>query len=161
MVSGSLSSTPVGSGVTVANGLVYFNGKNGTVYAVNEGSGSLQWSRFIGNQPIGSGNVASLAVANGLVYAGSLNDALFALSATTGSITWQKTAGIIWGSPEVANGVLYYATLGGKRVTAANAATGAVLWSNVTGNLDYSSPITANGWVYCGSTDGKLYAFHL
>jgi outer membrane protein assembly factor BamB len=161
VVSGSLSSTPVGSGVTVANGLVYFNGKNGTVYAVNEGSGSLQWSRFIGNQPIGSGNVASLAVANGLVYAGSLNDTLFALSATTGSITWQKTAGIIWGSPEVANGVLYYATLGGKRVTAANAATGAVLWSNVTGNLDYSSPITANGWVYCGSTDGKLYAFHL
>jgi outer membrane protein assembly factor BamB len=50
-------------------------------------------------------------------------------------------------------------------VYALNAKTGVRLWSYTTGN-DYvfsvtSSPAVANGVVYVGSVDGKVYAFGL
>ena len=160
-IANSASSTEYGSSVAVANGMVYFNGKNGNVYAYNENTGTPTWTNTIGDQPTGSGNVASLAVANGIVYAGSLNNALFALNANTGVILWWKSVGIVWGSPIVANGVVYYTALGKKRVEAMNATSGAPLWNYLTSGLIYSSPIVVNGWLYCGSTDGKLYAFSL
>ena len=141
--------------------MVYFNGKNGNVYAYNESTGTPTWTNTIGDQPTGSGNIASLAVADGIVYAGSLNNALFALNANTGAILWWKSVGIVWGSPIVANGVVYYTALGKKRVEAMNATSGAPLWNYLTSGLIYSSPIVVNGWLYCGSTDGKLYAFSL
>jgi serine/threonine-protein kinase len=45
-------------------------------------------------------------------------------------------------------------------VYALNAATGAKLWSHAAGTGVFSSPTVANGAVYVGSDDGKLYAFH-
>lgn len=160
-IANSASTTEYGSSVAIANGMVYFNGKNGNVYAFNESTGTPAWTTTIGNQPTGSGNVASLAIANGIVYAGSLNNTLFALNATTGAILWSQSVGIVWGSPSVANGVAYYAALGKKRIEAMNATSGAPLWNYLTNGLIYSSPIVVNGWLYCGSTDGNLYAFSL
>ena len=44
---------------------------------------------------------------------------------------------------------------------ALNANTGAKLWSYATGTDVVSSPAVANGVVYMGSKDGKVYAFGL
>ena len=44
---------------------------------------------------------------------------------------------------------------------ALNASTGAKLWSYKTGDLVDTSPAVANGVVYVGSWDRKLYAFGL
>jgi outer membrane protein assembly factor BamB len=47
-------------------------------------------------------------------------------------------------------------------VYALNAKTGAKLWSYRTGSyVGFSSPAVANGMVYVGSLDGKVYAFGL
>jgi len=44
-------------------------------------------------------------------------------------------------------------------VYALNAKTGAKVWSYRTGSSVNSSPAVANGVVYVGSDDGKVYAF--
>jgi outer membrane protein assembly factor BamB len=46
-------------------------------------------------------------------------------------------------------------------VYALDASTGQKLWSYTTGGFVPSSPTVANGEVYVGSGDGKLYAFDL
>jgi eukaryotic-like serine/threonine-protein kinase len=43
-------------------------------------------------------------------------------------------------------------------VYAVDAATGAKLWSDRTGNQVFSSPAVVNGVVYVGSGDGNMYA---
>jgi len=149
-----------GSGITVSNGLVYEDSKNGSVYAINENSGTLSWTTPIG--ALNNGDVSTQAVAlNGMLFVGSLDKNLYAIDATTGVILWKTaTGGGIDSSPAFANGVVYVGSFD-KKIYAMNANTGAILWSYTTGGLVYSSPIIVNGWLYCGSTDGKLYAFSL
>jgi outer membrane protein assembly factor BamB len=160
-IAGSSSSSQAGSGIAIANGSVYFNGKNGNLYKLREIDGSSVWTTYVGVQPTGQGNIASPAIANGVVYAGAMDNNLNAVDDSTGALLWKKNIGLIYGSPVVANGVVYLATLGGKRIYAINATSKAILFNYLTGGLIYSSPIVVNGWLYCGSTDGKLYAFSL
>lgn len=150
----------VGSGITIANGLVYASSKNGSVYAFNESTGAFVWSTAIGGQS--NGDISTQAVsAQGVLYVGSINNALYALNAATGALIWKTpVGGHIYSSPAIANGVVYFASFD-QKIYALNASTGAVLWSYMTNRLSYSSPIFVNGWLYCGSTDGNLYAFSL
>ena len=150
-----------GSGITIANNMVYLDDKNGSEYGLDESTGNQRWSTQIGSDFLG-GDVSTQAVsANGTLYIGSLDGNLYALNATTGTILWKgATGGGIDSSPAVANGVVYVASFD-KKFYAFNASTGAVLWSYNTGSLAISSPIVVNGWLYCGSTNGKLYAFSL
>ena len=46
------------------------------------------------------------------------------------------------------------------RCNAFNAATGAVVWTYTTGSAVFSSPAVANGLVYVGSFDDKVYALN-
>ena len=49
-----------------------------------------------------------MAVANGVVYVGSQDAHLYALNASTGALLWQyTTAGVVFSSPMVANGMVY------------------------------------------------------
>jgi eukaryotic-like serine/threonine-protein kinase len=54
-----------------------------------------------------------------------------------------------------------YVGSGDNSLYAVDARTGNKLWSFATGAAIISSPAVANGVVYVGSYDGKLYAFHL
>jgi outer membrane protein assembly factor BamB len=150
----------VGSGITLAKGLVYASSKNGSVYALNEADGSIVWSTPISGPS--SGDISTQAVsASGTVYVGSMDDNLYALKATTGAVLWKTHTGArIFSSPAIANGVVYFSSFDHK-VYAVNAKSGAVLWKYTTGGSSFSSPVFVNGWLYCGSTDGKLYAFSL
>ena len=86
-----------------------------------------------------SGVGASPAVVNGVVYVNSATR-LYAINALTGKELWNST----WGggetsSPAVVNDVVY---VGGNNyaVYAFNAATGAIKWSDPTGELGWSVP---------------------
>jgi outer membrane protein assembly factor BamB len=95
---------------------------------------------------IGTGNVASLTTA------------------------WTALTGNgVYSSPAVAGGAVYVGSVDGKLyvVDAAgvtNCSSGpprtcSPLWTAATGGAVRSSPAVANGTVYVGSDDGKLYAF--
>jgi eukaryotic-like serine/threonine-protein kinase len=149
-----------GSGLPVANGLVYVSSKNGNVYGLHESDGSVAWSRQIAKISVDDVSTPAIA-ANGMLYVGSRDNALYALNAITGAVVWKATnVGGIDSSPAVANGVVYFASLN-QKFYALDASTGAVLWTFTSGAKSYSSPIVVNGWLYCGSDDGKLYAFSL
>jgi outer membrane protein assembly factor BamB len=149
-----------GSGITVSNGLVYVDSKNGKLYALHESNGTLEWTTQVG--PANIGNVSSpIIAADGTLYVGSLDGNLYAINSTSGAIL-RKTlvGGGIDSSPAIANGVVYFASFD-KKIYAVGASTGTILWNYTTGAQSYSSPIIVNGWLYCASTDGKLYAFSL
>ncbi len=149
-----------GSAMVVANGLVYFSDKNGSVYALHESDGSVAWATQIAI--LSADDVSTPAIgANGVLYVGSLDNFLYALNATTGAVIWKApNVGGLDSSPALANGVVYFASFN-SNIYAVDASTHAVLWSFTTGGKSFSSPIVVNGWLYCGSGDGKLYAFSL
>jgi outer membrane protein assembly factor BamB len=147
----------VGSAITVDNGIVYANCKQGSVFALNESSGAVIWSTPIGMHS--NADVSSQVVANGTLYAASLSGFLYAMNETTGVVLWKKfLSGGLFSSPALANGVLYIA---GKSFFAIDPTSGHVLWSYNLGVIAYSSPVVVNGWFYCASNDGNLYAFSL
>ncbi len=134
----------------------------------------------------GSSPASSPAVANGVVYIGSEGHTLYAFSAAgtaNCSGTRTKTCKPLWTgprsaagpltSPAVANGVVYVEA-NNDRLYAFSAAAGAAncsgtrktckpLWTghipSVTGISLFSSPAVANGVVYAGSNNDRLYAF--
>jgi eukaryotic-like serine/threonine-protein kinase len=78
---------------------------------------------------------------------------LYAFSASSGARLWKVLLGksnvLTASSPAVANGVVYYASPGG-RLYALKTRSGRVLWSREIGLTD-SSPAIANGVVYIGA----------
>ncbi len=146
---------------TVANGVVYigssgllgypdFNVTTAYLYALNAGTGALLWSL--------PGGLSPPAVVNGVVY-GGCSDSLCALNASTGTKLWSfATAGPVYSSPAVANGVVYVSSTDGN-LYALNASTGAKLWNNA--DAGGSTPAVANGVVYVASADdNSLYALN-
>jgi len=61
-------------------------------------------------------------------------------------------------SPVVANGVVY---VGDQDVYALDASSGALLWSYATGGGINTAPAVADGTLYVGSFDKRLYVFRL
>ena len=61
----------------------------------------------------------------------------------------------------VANGVAYFGSTGSDKLYALRASNGVLKWSYTVGGQVTSSPVVANGMVYVGSEDGKVYAFGL
>jgi outer membrane protein assembly factor BamB len=87
-----------------------------------------------------------------------LNRELYALNAVTGKKEWANfTAGSVFSSPAVANGVVY----AGGNIFALNAITGAEEWAYTTGSDVDSSPAVASGVVFVGSADDNMCAFGL
>ncbi len=174
---------PVATSPAVANGVVYVGSNDDErggedFFALNASTGALLWS-FEGVGPPTS--FSPPAVANGVVYVAAA-DALdrsydvYALNASTGAFLWSfQRAGSPYadegpfGSPAVANGVVYIGSDGTNvpapgfvpipgNLYALNASTGAVLWSYKTGNVG-GAPAVANGIVYAVSANG-LYALN-
>ncbi len=144
---------------TVADGMIYVGSNDGTLHAIHAATGVQAWSLSIGN----NGFFSSPVVVHGVVYVGSWTTGkLFALDATTGAVRWSYTTGYSLAGPTVVNGVVYVpldgADIGTGGVDAINAATGALKWFRATGNYVYTTPAVADGLVYVGSGDHKIYA---
>jgi outer membrane protein assembly factor BamB len=134
-----------------------------------------------GSGATGGGVDSSPAVANGVVYVGSDDNKLYAFpqlggppncagSPQTCTPLWTAVTGDnVASSPAVANGVVYvgsndhklyaFDAAGGSATCTGTPVVCTPLWTATTGDAVQSSPALANGVVYVGSNDGKLYAF--
>jgi outer membrane protein assembly factor BamB len=188
----------VNSSPAVANGVVYvgsdklyaFSAAAGSANCTTTGTPPVKTCTPLWTGTIGLGTYSSPAVANRVVYIGSVNGKLYAFSAAAGSTNcittgtppaktctplWTGATGnAVFSSPAVANGVVYVGSED-KKLYAFSAAAGSTncittgtppvktctpLWTGATGSIIYtSSPAVANGLVYVGSFDYKLYAF--
>lgn len=147
--------------VAVANAIVYANGIDQYLYAINALSGTQQWKYKYGDDQHAITG-CSPTYANGVVYIGDGNGYVSAINATTGNLIWKVSDPNSWGSgissnPAVVNGILYIANYLGN-VYAINIDDGGYKWIFGPTQQIVSSPTVDNGIVYIGSTDKNLYA---
>jgi len=165
------------SSPTYANGLIYFGGDDGNIYAVDAATGHQIWKH-----PTGGPVPTSPAIVDGVLYAGSYDGRFYALNARTGVMRWKFSTGgerrfearglhgmlpatqtipdpfdIYLSSPTVADGVVYFGS-GDGNVYALDAASGSLRWKYQTGDVVHASPAVADGVVYIGSWDSYFYA---
>jgi outer membrane protein assembly factor BamB len=116
------------SSPTVYGGVIYIGANNGSFYALNESTGAILWSDFVGyvtshNPACGNrGFVSTATVATDpttkvpTVYVAGADGYLSAFNAATGAVVWRSVVGIPsttrndyfdWSSPAVSHGHVY------------------------------------------------------
>ena len=150
--------------VALTEDSLYVGGYNGSLYVFDLNGNSVRW----GNQPLGGPIVGGPVVAGNLVVVGTSVDesdsdgggAVYAINGGTGDTVWRfPTAGSVWSSPTIANGVVYFGTLD-KTVFALNLADGTELWRQSIGGAVVASPLVESGRVYFGAFDSTFYALN-
>jgi polyvinyl alcohol dehydrogenase (cytochrome) len=100
---------------TVARGIVYLAGKDGTVYALDASTGHKKWSQQAGYSVVDFG-LGPIAVADGFVYGCTEAGEVYALDGASGNKQWShhtkdptdgSRGGHIDFAPRVANGLVY------------------------------------------------------
>jgi outer membrane protein assembly factor BamB len=160
-----------------ADGVVYFGGDDGNIYAVAAADGHQLWKRKTGG-PV----AATPAVAGGMLYVGSYDGKFYALDVHTGVPQWKFTTGgerrfeakglhgmqpknqtiadpydVYLSSPVLGGGAVYFGS-GDGNVYALDAASGDLRWKFQTGDVVHASPAYADGVVFFGSWDSYFYA---
>jgi outer membrane protein assembly factor BamB len=132
--------------------------------------------------PTGDRIVSSPVMNRGVIFVGSDDGHLYAVDAATGTLRWRHaTRGPVASTPAVADGRVIFASYDG-RIRAVDEVTGVLLWSFATQgerrfearglhgflpkaqtyadpfDVYLSSPALADGVVYIGSGDGRVYA---
>jgi outer membrane protein assembly factor BamB len=116
------------SSPTVYKGVIYVGANNGSFYALNESTGAVLWSDFVGyvtsqNTTCGDfGFVSTATVARDpitkllTVFVAGADGYLYAFNAATGAVVWRAAVGIPsstqsdyfnWSSPAVSHGHVY------------------------------------------------------
>jgi outer membrane protein assembly factor BamB len=149
------------SSPAVAGGKVFFGSGDGNVYAVDAGTGLLQW-KFATKDVVH----ASPAVAGTTVYVGSWDSWLYAIDAETGQERWSFKSGEdpavhnqvgFQSSPAVVDGTVYVGCRD-AHVYALDAATGRKKWDYPTSkSWVIGTPAVANGSVYVGTSDSARF----
>jgi outer membrane protein assembly factor BamB len=150
----------------VYNGLLIFGGSDGKIYALNQTTGTLAWSRnfSVSYDNYGS-DLVSPKIFNNLVIVQSGNSGYYGLNASTGATVWNYGArGSFVSSPAIGNNLLYFASGGPNATTATaiNAATGALVWKyTFTGSKEWTTPIFAKNRLYFGNNLTWGYGIHV
>jgi outer membrane protein assembly factor BamB len=174
----------VDSSPAVSAGVVYVGSEDSSLYAF-DAAGVTRCSGVAPSKtclPIwtgvtGFGIGSSPSVSGGVVYVGSEDHKLYAFNVGCGSggaicsPAWTATTnGAVFSAPAVTGGAVYVGTNNGTLYAydaagvtgcsgVAPARTCTALWTGATTGFIYDSPAVANGVVYVGATDDKLYAF--
>ncbi|MCA9877435.1 MAG: PQQ-binding-like beta-propeller repeat protein [Thermomicrobiales bacterium] len=91
---------------TVANGMIFTGGLDGTVYAIDAATGDDRWTF-----PTGDEIQASPALVDGVLYVASFDQTLYALDAATGSERWSfDLDGAAVFGPSIAGRAIYVGT---------------------------------------------------
>ena len=148
-------SSPIGSSMAVADGLVYFGCYDRNVYCLNVSTGERVWN-FTTRNTVQS----SPAVFDNLVYVGSWDGDIYCFDALTGAKVWNYTAGgLIESSPAVVYGRVFFGSTN-FNVYCLDALSGAEIWKYTTGNIVQSSPTVVGNYVYIGSEDNNVYCLN-
>jgi len=146
--------SPLSTPAVVA-GKVYIGSMNNKIYCLDAQTGSHEW-----NYTTGGSIQGSPAVADGKVFIGSYDGNVYALNAITGELIWNCTiAASLFSSPAVAYKQRLFIGSLNTKIYSLDLETGHILWTYKTGGEVYSSPAIANGTLFIGSRDQKLYAF--
>ena len=147
---GSIKSSPV-----LSDGVVYVGSTDDSLYAIDAYTGEPKWPGGFRTRDDVS---CSPAVAGGLVYFLSSDMLFYSANASTGKIKWSDRVGATSASssPVISENTVYIAV--GNVLQARQAKSGRLKFS-----IPFSSDITtvpsaANGAVYFGCKNGKLYA---
>ena len=162
--------------------------KSGQYWALDPGTGAVQWVTKAGPGGTAGGLQWGSAVDGQRVYTANANSNYMpwppdgtdtsgvwsGLDAVTGAVLWQTRppdGGSTSGPVTTANGVVFGCSLDAQgHMYALNAATGQVLWSFTSGGSCLSGAAISNGMVFWGSgysnfgfgtPNNKLYAFGL
>src|SRR6266571_551392 len=147
----------------------HFNPYEKVLSPINVSGLVKDWQVVVGNK---EKIYSSPAVAGGVVFVGSADGHLYAFVASTGNFLWAaSTGGYINSSPAVAKGLVYIGSADHKlyafnakgyaqSLSGCGISACPPIWSASTGGSIFSSPVVANGVIYVGSEDHKLYAFN-
>jgi outer membrane protein assembly factor BamB/subtilisin family serine protease len=140
-------------------GNLYASTLIGSVFSITP-SGDLRWAFFT---PGAGENVSSsLALGDGRAYFASYGGLLYALNQSDGTEVWTTSieAQARSSSPAIAaDGSIVVGSYANKLFRFSK--EGELLRSWSAGNWFRSSPVLANGRIYVGNGDGKIYAFDL
>jgi len=151
------SSDPTGfdykqSSPVVSDGKVYIGSLDGNIYALEAGTGKVDWT-FTTGQKVR----ATPALAEGVLYIGSWDETMYALEALTGQLLWKKpVGGEVQSTALVADGTVYTGSRKAS-VVALDALTGETKWEYDYGKNMWveSSPVLVGNIVYIGSSGDK------
>ena len=157
----------VWAGAAARRGTVYVGSDQSKVFAFNARTGKVRWSRTLDSRVRSTPSVSRRRL-----FVGTDAGTVWSLSTKTGKVRWHtpaapaSTHAIVRSSPAVSHGLVFVSTgettpMDG-RVVALRAKNGTVKWA-ATYLADYStsSPAIANGVLYVGSYDTRLYAIRL
>ena len=147
----------------VDEGVLSFASDDGYMHVLDASSGALRWRARAGKR-----SIVSLAMAGDEIYARSDDEYLRAFNSVTGELRWQyKMCGQAGRSLDTVDGIVYVSNganthsygddILDHHVYALHATTGQLIWRH---DSDYypNSPLTvADGVVYYGSEDLRLY----
>lgn len=142
-----------GSSPMIVGNTLYIGSHDNNVYALDTGSGSIEWS-------FATGGIVQLspAVANSIVYAGSDDGNLYAINASNGTGLWHfQTGGVVQSAPIVVGNIVYFGSADGY-LYALNATTGVLLWAFLTAGDIQNSPGYSAGVIYIATELGDVYA---
>ena len=147
---------------------VFIGDIGGLFLAYSLADGKKLWQFRTGNKL-----VARPAISGNYVLVPGMDDHLYALSRKSGIVSWRKSLGSIPGGMTVIEGVatgpnskprsLLYAALTKKEeslLLCANSRSGATMWTTPLPTTVQGEPAVAEGRVYIGGTDGKIYCFN-
>jgi outer membrane protein assembly factor BamB len=181
----AFSDDDTGSGVLIAGGHATFMSKNGTLYALGQGSGSIAWAAPLGAADLyggfatpstdgstivaGAGSFPASASRpafhdDGPPQRGAPNDIYPGYTSrldgldTNGTLRWSRPMlNRITGDAALCNG-LAFAGLD-KALVALDLRSGTTLWKYVVPNYLDASPIVVPSGVYAADDSGNVYAF--
>ena len=151
----------------VHGNLVYVNGIDGFLYALDRETGQLAgggWKRpenfFEEPKPLVAG--PAYDPANDIILSPSEDGKLYAYTATHGNEFWDPflTDGPIWSTPAVQDGIAYFGSQD-HSVYAVTLNDGKQHWRFETGGVVAGKPLVFDGKVIAGSFDKSLYALSL
>lgn len=133
--------------------MVVIGSNDSTVYAYEAATGTPLW------QFRTDGDVrASFAYdqKRRLIFFGTLGGTFYALAHNGVPVFAHEMGGWMYSTPWVDEGVVYFASVD-KHIYALSLDTGKEIWSLGTNGRIFASPIIADGSLWCGSNDGRLY----
>jgi outer membrane protein assembly factor BamB len=161
------SGTDLDSSPQVYDGKLYIAGESGFVRRIDPGDGKIEWKTFVGGTgkgtlPGSNGSETSPAIADGELYTGTYDGFLYCLDIQTGKIKWKTSTGDDTDvSPVIHEGLVFTAAedRSPKLFCFDREKQGKEVWSFDNGRGWWSTPALADGAVYVGGQDGKMYCF--